>query len=539
MASEIDLSHILQANDRSAFEPKVPAIVANESFAFVRTTGVRNAPEVLVLELFREIYYDPFSRTLKETQLSPDTADFDRAEKAVLYVARGRLKRIKNSGVDGFYAPVFPEQARGGWLRRKTDRALRHHLIQGAMAHALCKANAAERRAVAETIVDAIKGRLHAASPTDVEDKEILSATVASVNVDSVAHGLRTREAAIEELVGSLAAVEHGGPAMHISDNDALAERITDDFVGLCELEGRIPRLLWLDLLKCFLRLAVPAWVLGHMKITLLLRDWAMAAVESRSVPLEGTIRGDIASRWHDLFHPTRTGTNELAMHVERYMKARVELSTLLYLLKNRGNESLFAARLSVASPGSDLVTVEELLTRFATMPLQEAGAEDARRLFRPSLMRCVETFGAWTNPLKKGQGKNIDEFLRVLRRFEPPGDDTGFLAEKTGPAEAVVFPGPNMIRLGLLLAALEKGRKHQAQRGKLVLADLESHFHSYGLEFAASAGARPKLIAELSRLGLLKGSPDAGEYTELLVPIEIGRSGKSASAGRSSRGAQ
>jgi hypothetical protein len=89
-----------------------------------------------------------------------------------------------------------------------------------------------------------------------------------------------------------------------------------------------------------------------------------------------------------------------------------------------------------------------------------------------------------------------------------------------------------------LLLAALDKGRKHQAQRGKLVLADLESHFHAYGLEFAASAGARPRLIAELSRLGLLKGSPDAGEYTELLVPIEIGRSGTSASAGRSSRGA-
>jgi len=59
MASEIDLTHILHADDRSAFEPKVPALVGNESFAFVRTTGVRNAPEILVLELFREIFYDP------------------------------------------------------------------------------------------------------------------------------------------------------------------------------------------------------------------------------------------------------------------------------------------------------------------------------------------------------------------------------------------------------------------------------------------------------------------------------------------------
>lgn len=536
MPPEFELSDILSPQERTSFEPKVPNIIGSESFAFLRTTGVRNAPEVLMLELFRELFFRPYSRTAKEKQLSPDSSDFDGAEKAILYAARGRLKLTKHSGADGFYAPVYPEQARGGWPRRKTDRTLRHHLVEGAMAHALRRRDGAYRRSAAETIIDAMRGRLRATSLTDVENKEFLSATVASVRVNAESHGMLSREAAIDDLSRSLATIDDGGPALYIADNDMFAARIADDFLALCSLEGSLPRLLWLDLLKCFLRLAVPAWVLGHMKITVFLRDWAMKALEFQNVPTVDQIRADMASRWNHLFHPKTTPTNELAMHVERYMKARVELSMLLYLLKSRGNEGLFDARLTVESPGSAYVTIEELVARFASMDLRHEDRRAGRQSIRLSLIRCVETFGAWTNPLKKGQGKNIDEFLRSLRRFEPPEDDTGYLAEKRGPTEAVVFPGPTMIRLVLLLAELDKDKKFYGQRGKLVLADLESHFREYGLEFADSAGARPQLISELSRLGLLKGSPDAGEYTELIAPIKIRRTTGAAQSSRDAR---
>jgi hypothetical protein len=205
-------------------------------------------------------------------------------------------------------------------------------------------------------------------------------------------------------------------------------------------------------------------------------------------------------------------------------MKARVELSILLYLLKSRGNADLFDSRLSISSVGARLLSVDQLLCLFAAMPLRGGNSSEARRQVHQSLVRCAETFAAWANPLRKGQGKNIDEFLRSLRRFEPAEADTGYLAERAAPGHAIIFPGPTMIRLLLLLAALEKRKRHLAMRGKLVLADLELHFRKYGLEFSASAGARPRLISELARLGLLRGSPDAGDFTELLIPVNVAR---------------
>src|SRR5689334_1636180 len=131
MVSEPLFAHVLTKEKLSVTEPKVPPLVDNESFAFVQTTGLRNAPESLVLEIFREVFFDRPSQEAKERPLSPEFEDFSRSEKAILYVARGRLKQTKQRKGEGFFAPVFPEQARGGWFRKKSDRALRSHFLQG------------------------------------------------------------------------------------------------------------------------------------------------------------------------------------------------------------------------------------------------------------------------------------------------------------------------------------------------------------------------------------------------------------------------
>src|SRR5471030_3155046 len=131
MVSDFQLAEILSATDTSAAEPKVPEIVGNQSFAFCQTTGNRDAPELLVLELFREVFFNPVSAELKKAELDPAAADFSRGEMAVLYAARGRLKLNRSGSGEGYFAPVYPEQARGGWLRRKSDRVLRYHLLQG------------------------------------------------------------------------------------------------------------------------------------------------------------------------------------------------------------------------------------------------------------------------------------------------------------------------------------------------------------------------------------------------------------------------
>ena len=516
MALKFELADILQGKERSAFEPRVPNTVGSGSFAFVPTTGSRDAPEVLIVELFREIFYDPVSKD-PAVQLSPDNAGLDKREAVILRLARGRLKLTRHGGAEGYFAPVFPEQARVTWLRKRTDRTLKLLLLEGAMAQAFAYGPKEDLKMAAEIIVTAMAGSLRVTSPTQVRGKEILSAAVAGVEVDRGNVGLKSHSEAVADLIESLdstrTAIE-----LHLPKRDPLATRIRDDFVALCALESVLPRLLWLELLKCYLRLAVPAWLLAQTRIATLLRDWILSSVGNGQVPNDTDIKAALASRYVGLFHPTTTGTNELAGHVDRYMKARVELSLLLYMLKAKSENKLFESLLSVDSVGNGRITIEQLLFMFVKLSSASGGGGNA--LLKQSLIRSAETFAAWTNPLRNGQGKNIDEFLRVLRTFKPRTDDTGYLADGETKEQAVVFPGPTIIRLVLLLTDLNKLKAEPAYRGKLVLADLEKHFSEYGLDFSNSSGARPRLINELARLALLKGSPDAGDYTELLVPI-------------------
>lgn len=516
MGLKFDLSEILQDGERTAFEPRVPDTVGSESFVFVPTTGMRVAPEVLIVELFREIFFDPISNG-QEAQLSPDAQGLDSTEGVILRLARGRLKLTRHGGAEGYFTPVFPEQARVAWLRKKSDRTLRLLLLEGAMAQGLAYSASDSVIQTAERIVKALAGSQRAPSKDQVRDKEILSAAVAGVAFDHGQVGLMEHGDAAKRLVEYFDSAKTA-PEKRLPADDPLARRICDDFVALCALEGVLPRLLWLELLKCYLRLAVPTWLLAHARMASLLRDWILKAIETGHVTSNAEVKQAIASRHVQLFHPTTTGTNELAGHVDRYMKARVELSLLLYLLRSKVDARLFESVLSVESAGNERVTVEELLTKFAQLGIASDGAGPE---LRQSLIRSFETFAAWTNPIRRGQGKNIDEFLRVLRTFKPRADDSGYLADGETREQAVVFPGPTMIRLVLLLTEFSKHKNGAAaNHGKLVLAELEKHFADYGLDFSSSSGARPRLISELARLALLKGSPDAGDYTELLVPI-------------------
>lgn len=85
-----------------------------------------------------------------------------------------------------------------------------------------------------------------------------------------------------------------------------------------------------------------------------------------------------------------------------------------------------------------------------------------------------------------------------------------------------MVFPGPMLLRTFAFLAGREKERGEKHERGKLVLADIEAHFKEYGVEFGVTAGARPRLIVQLAEMGLLKGSPDAGDSAEVLSPYRV-----------------
>ena len=56
----------------------------------------------------------------------------------------------------------------------------------------------------------------------------------------------------------------------------------------------------------------------------------------------------------------------------------------------------------------------------------------------------------------------------------------------------------------------------------RLVFADVENHFKKYGLDFGEKGEIRPKLIESLQDMGLLKGSPDAGDSVAVSNPYPL-----------------
>jgi len=141
----------------------------------------------------------------------------------------------------------------------------------------------------------------------------------------------------------------------------------------------------------------------------------------------------------------------------------------------------------------------------------------------RTFLTREGEAFAAWRNPLMRGQGKNIDEFFRVLYRAELGDEAGGYLLVPEGRGARRgfrVFPGQMLLKTATYLAA--QGRWSSRPRrgaGKLVLEDVEEHFGQYGIDFSTAADARPLLMKELQEMGLLTGSPDAGSSVAVACP--------------------
>ena len=76
------------------------------------------------------------------------------------------------------------------------------------------------------------------------------------------------------------------------------------------------------------------------------------------------------------------------------------------------------------------------------------------------------------------------------------------------------------LIKTIAYLAGEHKKINTEGASNRLVLSDIEKHFRYYGIEFGLTASARPKLITELQALGLLVGSPDAGDSVAVKNPF-------------------
>jgi hypothetical protein len=528
------LAKLLEAK-QGKVEPTLPKFLS-DSFLFVPTAGLRETPDILLLELFRELFFTQFSSSKGQHHLDPGISDpsiyldYSEKEKAILYLTRGRVKRIKGRESSGFYSPAYASMARGGWLRPEAEHQIRDSLFKGFIAQSLkllpTDIRAERVRSISAMVINALIGHNSNSTPSG-QGVEFLWEAVKGSNI-SENDGLRSSTQAIENLSEvmqeAIDGVKRRSYTFVSPKSDEYSEALSNDFLELCKLEARIPRLQWLEILKCYLRIANSSWILSKMKITVWLRDQILRAIEHPDYFIqESDFFKFLSDRNRNLFIASSGATDGPNIHVKTYVRARIELTLLTYALQSLDVVEDFSAKELVGSNGNrtDRMPAEEFIILF------KQHRAKLNQLFgglstRQWLIRNCEIYPGWTDPFKKGQGKPLSEALRVLSRSEINDGDSGYLVTPirgVGRSHSYsIFPGPMLIKTVVYLAAKVKAQNNPS--GRLVLSDVENHFKFYGIEFGVAAGARPRLISELQDLGLLNGSPDAGDSVEVKSPF-------------------
>ena len=499
-----------------------------KSFIFVPTAGMRLAPEVLVLEIMREVFYKPHHGPSNKG-LAPGENN-NPEQNAVLHALRGRRKQAKHSRDISFYAPAYPSLAESGWLGKRRERVIYNFLLRGALAQHLWgrgETNEGKRgqKKLSNAIHDALIGE-KSCLDDDLKGKDILAATLGASTFKPTIHDDVSVVSIVKDKLDMPSSV------MRISgdSNDPLAKRIHDDLIAICEIECELPRMQWILLLMTFLRFALPMWLLAQMQLTMLLHGWLLKAadLDENLVIDKKEIEKALLERNLGLLHPTLTPTRQVHEHIEKYMKCRVEINIFLYCMESI-NPTIFGDKtLSLGEGGSKELSIRGLLDLVKNMSgeIKNMGRfNDIARGqdIKTFLTREGEQFSAWRNPLKKGQGKNIDEFLRVLYKAQVGDEGGGYFLEAQGRGidrAFRVFPGQFLLKTIAHLSA-RKGRKGNGDAGTgiLVLQDIENTFSEYGIDFATFADARPRLMQKLREMGLLVGSPDAGSSVAINPP--------------------
>lgn len=186
----------LQRQYRTANEPKVHPLV-RKSFVFVPSAGMRLAPEILVLELMREVFFKKhYGDRDGQRSLDPDELDEERryvhstGERAVLHALRGRRKKTRQSAVQQFVAPAYPQLARFGWLRKSSDRVINNFLFAGPIAQSLWHRGTGnedgkcKQQELVETIWLALLGH-NSCLDQDLDGKELLAAALGPASFDA------------------------------------------------------------------------------------------------------------------------------------------------------------------------------------------------------------------------------------------------------------------------------------------------------------------------------------------------------------------
>lgn len=522
---------------RTANEPKVHPLI-KKSFIFVPSAGMRSAPEILIQEIMLEAFFGIHSEANpKARELDPDESKegqkcYSERERAILYAIRGRRKMTKKKANQIFFAPAYPQLARHIQFRKNSERVIGKFLFSGPIAQHIWYGNhtneekkdlQVELKQLQDDLCEKIRKSLlgnNSCFSQDLVGTDILAATLGPTSFSAIVDTGKDRLETMTMRHDSLLDMK----------DDELAKRITEDFIAICDLESKLPRMQWIQLLMTFLRFAIPIWLLAQMKITQLVYEWLLKAVDNEDVTSTNEILDSLAKRNRALLHPTLTPTRELFSHIDHYMRNRVELNILLYCIQiTSENDFRGKKKINIGGGGKDVLSIDSLITTAVKASPDIRNMERFKQVangqdidVRTFLTREAEQFSAWRIPRMGGQGKNIDELFRVLYRAVLGDEDGGHLLTPEGEGANrgfVVFPGQLLLKTMAYLAAQCKSSTQGTKVGMLVLQDVEDHFAQYGIDFSTAADARSRIMDELQDLGLLIGSPDAGSSVAVACP--------------------
>ena len=305
-------------------EPDTGDCIGSNSLIYTPTTGMRASPEVLVFELFRELAYgdarsgSPEKKSAQGFLEAIKNESMSKSERLLLNTCRGRTKTSRVQMGEFFYAPPYLGLTKYAWFRQSSDRTIRDYFLGGPIAHAQ-PLNDRDR----DLIVGALFGKRTASVSDEVQDKEILSLLA----LEEIAN---PSEESVSLNLAEAVALCSSAPLEREQHEDPLAHRVYTDFLEICTLEANLPRREWLFFLSAFLRIAVTMWLLAHLRITTMVRDWVLEAARQKVLPREEDLNASVRTRYQGLLHPTSTPTHEAYAHVEDYMRARVELRILI-----------------------------------------------------------------------------------------------------------------------------------------------------------------------------------------------------------------
>ena len=494
------------------------------SFLFIPTAGMRVSSDDLIIELYREIFFETRSegslKRIDPEELQDGKSVFDEEEKFSLYMSRGRKKQTTATRkLTNFYTPLYPSLARRSWLRKQSERAVRDFFLK-AIAQNL-HSGGSNNHSLEDGFIDVFYNAL-LGKRQGVERGE----DIAGLQIDVLRDCVNEEEGRqkLSELCGQSIVGEHAGKSiftLQSKEPDSLALTIFKDLEHLCKLEGSLDRLQWMGLLKTFLRFSSSVWLLAQMKMTIILRDKLLYILSPKSeVDIDGKwIDEIIQTRYQGLFKPSTQLTNQLENYVQQYVKARIELNILVALVEKYSGNNWSDKSVTLHNGSSSDLGILELMTEGRNV--QSAIANDLTDLdLRTALTRFCEQFTAWSMPVNAsgGPAKGYCEYLLVLRKMEKGDEDGGYLVipSKRKNMGYEIFPGNLMLKLITYLAAQDNPDK------KLIFSDVEEHFKKYGLDFGEKGGIRPKLITSLQDMGLLRGSPDAGDSVAVSNPYPL-----------------